>query len=214
MIRTQVMKSVIKQVFRFSGRLLCFMLIIASIFNFGQSLSTENSGYIHFQDDILITNNIESKEEVAVRGKEISPDVTVSGEEYIYVADGTFLYGIDKKTVNKIAKKHEDGYSLRKKYAAANKPVRKKAVNNNTEPAQCIISYPERDPASFISVSGQVFFAVPGSHYQNFILHQPIRCISAGKAGEYIFQNYHYLFSVFSKITISDGGIRPPPFHC
>ncbi|SHF48053.1 hypothetical protein, partial [Chryseobacterium takakiae] len=104
-MKIQMKKSCKLMVFRFSERVVCLFFIIASIFNFGQSLSTENSGYIHFQDDILITNNIESKEEVAVRGKEISPDVTVSGEEYIYVADGTSLYGIDKKTVNRIAKK-------------------------------------------------------------------------------------------------------------
>lgn len=209
MMRKQLVKSVTGQVFRFSERCIYFILIITIVFHFGQSFSPDNPA-VYVREGTLLKNYEATDTAVPAKNNDHSGFTSITGEEHIYVVDGTSLYGINKKAVNRILRKHASA-SLPGKYTAGNKPVRKKAVNYKPKPAQSITSYPDRNPASFISVSGQVFFTVPASHYQNFILHQHIRYFSTGQSGEYIFQNYHYLFSAFSKITLSEGGIRPPP---
>jgi len=189
-MKTQMMQSVIRQVFRFSGRLVCFMFIIASVFHFGQSFSPDST----------------SKE------NNHSGSAIVTGQEHIYITGGISFYGLDERSVNKIAKR-KVSVSSPQKSIAKREPVRKKTTRDKPAAnAQSITFLPEGNYVRNISLSGQATCTAPGSHHQNFIFLQDTKDLSTKYNNEYIFQNYHYLFSGFSKNIIDGGGIRPPPF--
>jgi len=209
-MRIQVMQSVIRQVFRFSGRFTCFMLIIASVFHFGQSFSPDSaSAYPHGRTS---AKNDETRNRTVSEENNHSGSAIVTGQEHIYIAEGISFYGLDERSVNKIAKR-KVSVSSPQKSIAKREPVRKKTTRDKPAAnAQSITSLPEGNYVRNISLSGQAACTAPGSHHQNFIFLQDAKDISTKYNNEYIFQNYHYLFSALSENNRSDGGIRPPPF--
>ncbi|MEC3875655.1 hypothetical protein [Chryseobacterium salviniae] len=215
MMKQKVMKSVMPQVFRFSERLLCFIMVIASVLYSGQSFSTDSPA-IYIKEGTLVATNYESEAMAAgEKQKDTSESLILTGEEYLYIAEGTVVYTLDKAPVNTSVKKETAASLPQKRSIAENKSVRKKNVTGNSLTSRKSISaFPEQNAVHYISVSGQAVCAAPGNHHQNLIYYQQIRHMSAGQPDEYIPENYYFLFSAFSSNCIGAGGIRPPPFHC
>lgn len=210
MMKTQMMQSVIRQIFRFSGRFTCFMVIIASVFHFGQSFPADSASV--YPQGISSDKNNETRNRTVSTENNHSGEVVITGEEHIYIAEGVSFYGLDERSVNKIAKR-KGSVSPPQKAIAKREPARRKATRDKpVENLQSITSLPEGNSLRNISLSGQAACTTPGSQHQNFIVLQDTRSISTIQYNLYIFQDYHYLFSVFSKNIIDGGGIRPPPF--
>ncbi len=212
-MRIQAMHSVKKQIFLISGRFMCFILIIASVFHFGQSISSDNpSAYVQEGTSQVIIHETERSTDA---GKNYnSGNSIIAGQEYIYIAEGASFYGIDEKSVNKITKRKASSPQPEKSIAKK-EPARKKAITHkpvlHPEPITCL---PGHSNIHLNSLSGQAVCVAPGSHDRNFIFFQYVRYHSTGYFDGYIDPNYHYLFSTYSKTNRNGGGIRPPPFPC
>ncbi|MFN4363327.1 hypothetical protein [Chryseobacterium hispalense] len=212
MMKTRMMKCCKLIAFCFFKRAVCFFFIIASIFHFGQSLTSDNPE-IHIQDGAIIANSSEGSDETAEIDNEASPKITVTGKEHFYIAGGE-IYGLQDTPAKKTTENAE-GSSPRLKTKSKKEEFQRKTVKDYTvHPDQKITTQPERNSFYAASLSGQTVCVAPGSHYQNFIFYHTIRYISAIQHEEYIEINYHYRYSVFSKNIIDGGGIRPPPFYC
>lgn len=213
MMKTQMMQSVIGQVFRFSGRFICFVSIITSIFSFAQAVSADSPAVkIHEGISSLAAGKTYSSPAAEDYNRHLQAAI-VTGQEHIYIADGTSFYGLNERSVNRVTKR-KASVSQPQESMAKKEPVRKKATQD--KPAanvQFITSLPEGNSVRNISLSGQVACTATGSHHQNFIFLQHTKDVSAKYNNEYNIQNYHYLFYAYLKNIRSGGGIRPPPFR-
>ncbi|SMP16266.1 hypothetical protein [Chryseobacterium profundimaris] len=213
MMRTQMMQSVIRQIFRKSGRYICFVFIITSIFNFAQAVSVDSPS-VQIHEGISSLDAGKTYHIQAAKDHEDHLQGTiVTGQEHIYIADGTSFYGLNEKSVNTL-RKRKASVSPPQESMAKKEPVRKKAITNKPVVyTQLVTSLPEGNTQHHISLSCQAVCVAPGSSAHHFIWYQHNASIVQGKPYQYINQNYHYLFSAYPKNNRSGGGIRPPPFH-
>lgn len=211
-MKTQMMIRKKLQPFRFSGRAICFFFIITSIFHSGQSLTLDNPA-VYIKKGTVITDNSKQADKPVKTNRINISKITFAGKGYLYIKEGTVVYGVQSAEADKIAKKTGSSSSQHK---TTQKEISRKKVTKDDLRAfsQKITTQPDRNNLYAASLSGQPVCVAPGSHYQNFIFYHTIRYISAVLHEEYIVINYHYRYSVFSKNIIDGGGIRPPPFHC
>lgn len=207
------MQSVKKQVSLFSGRFIFFILVIASIFHFGQSSSPDSSSLLIHKKNVLNEHN-EIKESTGSKNNNASEATVITGEEYIYIAEGISFYGLDEKSLNKITKRKTSAPQPQKSIAKKENVGKKAITNKPVVHAQLITSLPENNNFQHILLSGQIVCTVPVSHGQIYVFLQNIRYIPTTYDDEYSRRNYHFHFSVLSKNIIDGGGIRPPPAHC
>lgn len=209
-MRIQVIKSFVRQVSRFSGRRICFLFIIASVFHFGQSFSTDSTSVYPYAR--TSAKNDELQKTAATKSNNGAEITAVTGEEHIYIAEGISFYGIDEKSVNNITKRKTSVPQPQKPIAKKESARKKATANKPVVKTQSITSLPERNTQHYIPLSGQAIGVAPGTAAYHFILYQYTEYIVQGNTDEYIIQNYHYLFSSYSKNKRSGSGIRPPPF--
>ena len=210
-MKTQVMHSVKKQIFLISGRFMCFIMVIASVFHFGQFISSDNPS-IFIQEETSQVTTHETQRSTDAEKDYNSGSAIITGQEHIYIAEGVSYYGLDEKSVNKITKRRASSPQP-EKTIAKKEPVRKKTITHKPFlRTQSITSLPARDTQHYISLSGQGVGVAPGSSAHHFIVYQHNGYIAQGKPDQYTIQNYHYLFSAYSKTNRNGGGIRPPPF--
>ena len=210
-MKTQVMHSVKKQIFLISGRFMCFIMVIASVFYFGQSFSSDSPSVLIHEKNVIAKPH-EIQYNASVKNNNGSEVTVITGEEHIYIAEGVSYYGLDEKSVNKITKRRASSPQP-EKTIAKKEPVRKKTITHKPFlRTQSITSLPARDTQHYISLSGQGVGVAPGSSAHHFIVYQHNGYIAQGKPDHYTIQNYHYLFSAYSKTNRNGGGIRPPPF--
>lgn len=210
-MRIQVMQSGKMKVFRFFERFTYFILVIASVFHLGQSFSADSPS-VHIQERISAVTTHENEDNVTAKENNNSAVTIVTGEEYLHIASGANLFGWGSGNSIRTRKK-ERSLSTPQKTIAKKERRKNSCRHNPVVQTRFCTTIPEHNNVQHISLSGQVICTVPGSHHQNFIFIQNTGYISTKYNNEYIFHNYQYLFSVFSKNIIDGGGIRPPPAH-
>lgn len=212
MNRTQVMKSVKKQVFRIFGRFAFFIVVIASMFHFGQSFSADSSSEF-ILEKVVISKHNEIQNEAAAKNNNPSEFTSVTGEEQIFITEGTSFYGLDERLVNKIIKGKTFVSQPQKR--TVKRPVRKKTITNKpVYHTQSVTYLPEHNNVQHISLLAQRVCTVPGNHDQDFIFFQHIKYSITGYFNKHIHPNFHFLFFAISKNSINGGVIRPPPAYC
>lgn len=209
--------------FCFSKKSIFLFFIIFSIFHFGQSLSTDNSG-VYIQKDTLITSNSELKDETVKADKESATKIIITGKEYLYIKKCTVVSGLkdihEDQTIKKVNLSAPKNKAIAKRNiknkanAKRNILPKKNTKENLSVSVHNIKTQPEPNSFYASSLSGQTVCIPRGSHYQNFIFCHTIRFISTVHHDKYSNLNYHYRYFVLSKNIIDGGGIRPPPFYC
>ncbi len=211
-MRIQVMQSGKVQVFRFFERFTYFILVIASVFHFGQSSSPDSPSVLIHEKNALTEHN-EIQQSAASKNNNSSEITVVTGQEHIYIADGASFYGLNEKSVNKITKRKapspQPEKSIAKKEPARQKTIAGKPLVHT----QLVTSLQERNSQHYISFSAQGACTAPGSSAHHFILYSNNGYTVREKPDDYIIQNYHYIFSAYSKTDRNGGGIRPPPLR-
>lgn len=212
-MKIQITKSFKLLAFCFSKRSIFLFFIIFSIFHFGQSLSTENSG-VYIQKGTLITSNSKLKDETVEVDKESATKITITGKEYLYIKKCTVVSGLKDIPEDQTIKKANLSAPKKKSIAKRNILPKKNTKENLSVSVHNIKTQPEPNNFYASSLSGQTVCVALGSHYQNFIFCHTIRFISTVHHDKYSNLNYHYRYFVLLKNIIDGGGIRPPPFYC